>query len=244
MSEIPAPATEVAQRSSLQHLWRRLKRDKAAMVAAGFIVALVAFAVCAPLLEQITGHLYDQQLRDTGLQPNGMPVGPNAEFLLGTDQLGRDILVRLAYGARASLLVGVLASFVAACIGVIVGLLAGYFGGWIDAVLSRLTDFVMSIPFLLCALALVAVFGASFGLCLFVVIFFSWAVLSRVIRAQVRALKQREFVEASRSLGASTPSIIFKDILPNLTEPIIVYSTQLIPSAIIFEASLSFLGFG
>jgi ABC-type dipeptide/oligopeptide/nickel transport system permease subunit len=225
-------------------MWWRLRRDKAAMIAICFIVLLVAFAVFAPLVETLTGHGYAEQFRDTGLSPQGLPVGPGAEFLLGTDHLGRDVFVRLAYGARASLMVGVVASLIAAFIGVIVGLLAGYFGGWVDALLSRATDFVMSIPFLLCALALVSVFGASFGLCLFVVVFFSWAVLGRVIRAQVRALKEREFVEASRSLGASKASIIFKDILPNLTEPIIVYTTQLIPSAIVFEATLSFLGMG
>jgi ABC-type dipeptide/oligopeptide/nickel transport system permease subunit len=225
-------------------MWWRLRHDKASMAALGFIVLMVAFAVLAPLLETITGHGYAQQFRETGLSPQGTPVGPGGEFLLGTDHLGRDVLVRLAYGARASLTVGVVASLAAAFIGVIVGLLAGYFGGWADAVLSRITDFVMSIPFLLCALALVSVFGSSFALCLFVVVFFSWAVLGRVIRAQVRSLKEREFVEASRSLGASTGSIIFKDVLPNLTEPIIVYTTQLIPSAIVFEATLSFLGMG
>ncbi|MDR1710582.1 MAG: ABC transporter permease [Propionibacteriaceae bacterium] len=240
---IQAPA-QVVQRSSWQHLWYRLRRDKASLTALVFIALVIAFAVCAPLLETVTGHLYDAQFRDTGLTPQGLPVGPNSEFLLGADYLGRDMLVRLAYGAQVSLLVGVLAALIAACIGVTVGLLAGYFGGWVDAVLSRFTDFVMAIPFLLFALALVSVYGASFQMCLFMVVFFSWAVLGRVIRAQVRALKEREFVEASRSLGASTPSIVVKDVLPNLTEPIIVYTTQLIPSAIVFEASLSFLGLG
>ncbi|MDR1851946.1 MAG: ABC transporter permease [Propionibacteriaceae bacterium] len=234
----------VVQRTTWEHMWWRLRKDKGAMIALGFVVLVTVFAICAPLLEAITGHLYTEQFRETGLTPNGLPIAPNGEFWLGTDHLGRDQLVRLAYGARVSLLVGVLASLIAATIGVIVGLLAGFFGGWIDAVLSRLTDFVMSIPFLLCALALVSVFGASFTLCLFVVVFFSWAVIGRVIRAQVRSLKEREFVEASRSLGAGKASILFKDILPNLTEPIIVYTTQLIPSAIVFEASLSFLGMG
>jgi ABC-type dipeptide/oligopeptide/nickel transport system permease subunit len=241
---LDAQEPQIVQRSTWGHMWWRLRRDKASMVALAFILLITLFAILAPVLEQATGHLFDQQFRQDGLSPQGMPVGPGGSFLLGTDHLGRDVLVRLAYGARVSLLVGVLASLIAAFIGVIVGLLAGYFGGWVDAVLSRLTDFVMSIPFLLCALALVSVFGASFALCLFVVVFFSWAVLGRVIRAQVRAIKEREFVEASRSLGATTPSIIFKDIVPNLTEPIIVYTTQLIPSAIVFEASLSFLGMG
>jgi ABC-type dipeptide/oligopeptide/nickel transport system permease subunit len=239
-----ADGPQIVQRSSWEHMWWRLRRDKSAMIALSFVVLIVIFALCAPLLEILTGHEFAQQFRDTGLSPQGLPAGPGGEFLLGTDHLGRDVFIRLAYGARISLMVGVIAALAAAFIGVLVGLLAGYFGGWVDAVLSRLTDFVMSIPFLLCALALVAVFGASFFLCLFVVIFFSWAVIGRVIRAQVRSLKEREFVEASRSLGASTGSIIVKDILPNLTESIIVYATQLIPSAIVFEASLSFLGMG
>jgi ABC-type dipeptide/oligopeptide/nickel transport system permease subunit len=214
------------------------------MAAVCFIVFVTLLALAAPLIAQMVGHNPTEQFRDTGLSPQGLPVGPSGEFLLGADHLGRDVFVRLTYGARVSLLVGVLASLLASVIGVSVGVAAGYFGGWVDAVLSRLTDFVMSIPFLLCALALVSVFGASVTLCLFVVVFFSWAVTGRVIRAQVRAMKHREFVEASRSLGASTPAIIVKDILPNLAEPIIVYTTQMIPSAIVFEATLSFLGMG
>jgi ABC-type dipeptide/oligopeptide/nickel transport system permease subunit len=225
-------------------MWRRLRTDRASMAAIGFIALVALLAATAPLLAHLTGHAFAEQFRDTGMTPDGLPVGPSSSFWMGTDQLGRDVFVRLAYGAQVSLLVGVVASLIAAVIGVTVGLLAGYFGSWLDAVLSRLTDFVMSIPFLLCALALVSVFGASVALCLFVVVFFSWAVTGRVIRAQVRALKEREFVEASRSLGASTVSIIFKDILPNLTESIIVYATQMIPSAIVFEATLSFLGMG
>ncbi|MDR2253060.1 MAG: ABC transporter permease [Bifidobacteriaceae bacterium] len=243
--EAPSSAESgVAQLNSWQHMWRRLRRDRASMTAIAFIALVAVLAAAAPLLSQITGHGLSEQFRDTGMTPDGLPVSPSSTFLMGTDQLGRDVFIRLAYGAQVSLLVGVVASLIAAVIGVTVGMLAGYFGGWLDAVLSRLTDFVMCIPFLLCALALVSVFGASVALCLFVVVFFSWAVTGRVIRAQVRALKQREFVEASRSLGASTLSIIFKDILPNLTESIIVYTTQMIPSAIVFEATLSFLGMG
>jgi ABC-type dipeptide/oligopeptide/nickel transport system permease subunit len=240
----PVDGTGIAQLNSWQHMWRRLRVDRASMTAIGFIVLVTLLAVFAPLIAQLTGHNPVEQFRDTGMTPDGLPVAPDSTFWMGTDHLGRDVFVRLAYGARVSLLVGVVASLIAATIGVTVGVLAGYFGGWIDAVLSRVTDFVMSIPFLLCALALVSVFGASVVLCLFVVVFFSWAVTGRVIRAQVRALKEREFVEASRSLGASTFSIVFKDILPNLTESIIVYTTQMIPSAIVFEATLSFLGMG
>ena len=131
----------------------------------------------------------------------GLPVAPNSEFVFGTDQLGRDVLVRLAYGASVSLTVGVLASLAAALIGVTVGVVAGYFGGWIDTVLSRAMDLVMSVPFLLCALALVSVFGPSLSLSIGVIVFFSWTTMGRVIRGQVISLRHQEFVEASRSLG-------------------------------------------
>ena len=226
----------IEQLSAGQAAWRRLKHDKASMIALGFIVLLLA--VFAPAIATITGHDPAQQYRETGMTATGLPTGPSAEFWFGADQLGRDELVRIAYGARVSMLVGVVASMCGSLIAVIIGVLAGYFGGWVDNVLSRITDFVMTIPFLLCALALVSVFGASIRMCLFVVIFFSWAVTGRVIRAQVQVLKKREFVEAARSLGASDASIIIKDILPNLTETIIVYTTQGIPSCIVLEASL------
>jgi ABC-type dipeptide/oligopeptide/nickel transport system permease subunit len=174
----------------------------------------------------------------------GLPVAPNAEFLFGTDHLGRDVLVRLAYGAQVSLTVGVLAAVVAALIGITVGMVAGYFGGWVDTVLSRAMDLVMSVPFLLCALALVSVFGPSLSLSIGVIVFFSWTTMGRVIRGQVMSLRRQEFVEASRSLGAGPLSIMFIDILPNLSVPIIVYTTMMIPGSIVFEATLSFLGMG
>lgn len=234
----------IVQRSPLQLTMRRFRRDKASLMALGFIFLLIVFAASAPLIEAWTGHSAIEQYRTTGLSPTGMPVAPNGEFLLGTDHLGRDVLVRLAYGARVSLLVGVLASLAAACIGLTVGVIAGYAGGATDMVLSRIMDLVMSVPFLLCALALVSVFGPSLALSVGVIVFFSWATMGRVIRAEVNALRHREFVEASRSLGAGPISIMVRDILPNLSVPIIVYTTMMIPSSVVFEATLSFLGLG
>ena len=239
--DAPGP---VIQRGSLALTLRRLRRDTAAMVALAVIVAVVALAIFAPVFTTLTGHSAIEQFRETGLSPMGIPVGPNAEFWLGTDQLGRDVLVRLAYGARVSLLVGVLAACCASAIAVIVGTTAGYFGGWVDLVLSRVIDLVMSVPFLLCALALVSVMGPSLMLSVLVIVFFSWAPMARVIRGQVISLSRREFVQASRSLGAGPLNIMVVDILPNLTVPIIVYTTMMIPSAIVFEATLSFLGMG
>jgi peptide/nickel transport system permease protein len=242
--EVTADPVSVKQRSSAQLTLRRLARDKASIAASLFIIALVIFALSAPLIAHLTGHGVDQQFRTTGLSPSGIPVGPGHTFLLGTDNLGRDMLVRLAYGAQISLLVGVVASLTAALIGVTIGTLAGYFGGWADVMLSRLMDLVMSVPFLLCALALVSVLGPSLPLSISVIIFFSWTHIGRVVRGQVLALRRREFVEAARSLGSGPVSIIVRDILPNLSVPIIIYTTMMIPSSIVFEATLSFLGLG
>lgn len=237
-------AAEIRARGSWQLTLRRLSKDPVSIGSALVIVLLVLFAVGAPLIAQWTGHGPTQQFRETGLSPSGIPVGPNSEFLLGTDQLGRDVFVRLAYGAQVSLLVGVVASLIASAIGVIVGALAGFFGGWVDTVLSRVIDLVMSVPFLLVAIALVAVLGPSLGLSIIVIVFFSWAGLARVIRGQVLAIREREFIEASRSLGESRLSMMFRDVLPNLVVPIIVYTTLGIPAAVVFEATLSFLGLG
>ncbi|MGW9629189.1 ABC transporter permease [Agromyces sp. NPDC055520] len=248
MPKTPAAAarasTEVQARGSGRLTLTRLLRDPASIASLIAILLIIAFALCAPLVAAWTGHGPTEQFRETGLTPEGIPVGPNSEFLLGTDQLGRDVLVRLAYGAQVSLLVGVLASIVASVIGIAIGTISGFSGGIVDTVLSRTMDLVMSVPFLLCAIALVSVLGPSLSLSIAVIVFFSWTGLARVIRGQVLALRHREFVEAARSLGASRTSIMFRDILPNLVVPIIVYTTLMIPAAIVFEATLSFLGLG
>ncbi|MBD9528327.1 ABC transporter permease [Paracoccus sp. PAR01] len=244
MSEAQLDAPKVVQRSSANLTFRRLMRDPASLLAAVFILALVAFAIGAPWFAGWTGHDAIEQYRDTGLSPVGLPVGPNHEFLLGADQLGRDVLVRIAYGARISLAVGVAAALAASFIGVTIGMTAGYFGGWTDTVLGRLMDLVMSVPFLLCALALVSVFGPSLWLSISVIVFFSWTTIGRVIRAETASLARRDFVQASRSLGAGNLSIMLRDILPNLSVPIIIYTTMMIPNSIVFEATLSFLGLG
>ena len=234
----------VRQLGTVALTMRRLRSDRASLIAFIVIVIIVLVAVCAPVISAVTGHGPNDQYRDTGMTATGLPVGPNSEFWLGTDHLGRDVLVRLVYGARVSLLVGVVASLLASTLAVIVGLVAGYFGGWVDTVLSRIMDLVMSMPFLLTALALVAVFGGGLQLSMLVIVFFSWAGTARVIRGQVIAIKEREFVEAAHSLGASKISVMIVDILPNLAVPIIIYTTMMIPSAIVFEATLSFLGMG
>ena len=182
-------------------------------------------AVFAPLVARSSPATRpNKQYRDTGLTPDGLPQAADGEFWLGTDDLGRDILVRIAYGARISLLVGVVATALTVVIGVVVGLAAGFFGGLVDTVLARLIDVVLSVPFLLVAIALVSVTGPSLIVTILVIGFFSWASVARIVRGQVLSLREREFVEAARSLGAGDLRIMFVDILPNVLAPVIVYT--------------------
>ena len=223
---------------------RRLRKDKVAMISLAVIVLIVLMAIFAPVFAAVTGHPPNEQYRDIGLTPDGLPRGPNGTFWLGTDDLGRDILVRIAYGARISLLVGVLATAITVVIGVVLGLAAGFLGGITDTLLARLIDVVLSVPFLLVAIALVSVTGPSLTVTVLVIGCFSWASVARIVRGQVLSLREREFVEAARSLGAGDSRIMFVDILPNVIAPVIVYTTLLIPVVIVTQATLSFLGLG
>jgi peptide/nickel transport system permease protein len=223
---------------------RRLRKDKVAMISLAVILLIVLMAIFAPVFTAITGHPPNEQFRDIGLTPDGLPRGPNGTFWLGTDDLGRDILVRIAYGARVSLLVGVIATAITVVIGVVLGLAAGFLGGITDTILARLIDVVLSVPFLLVAIALVSVTGPSLTVTVLVIGCFSWASVARIVRGQVLSLREREFVEAARSLGAGDGRIMFVDVLPNVMAPVIVYTTLLIPVVIVTQATLSFLGLG
>jgi ABC-type dipeptide/oligopeptide/nickel transport system permease subunit len=239
----PGPAA-IEGRSPWQLAWQRLRRDRVAMISLVVIVLIILMAVFAPLFAAWTGHPVNTQYRVTGLTPEGLPKAPSGQFLLGTDDLGRDILVRIAYGARISLLVGVVATALTVAIGVVVGLAAGFLGGLVDTILARLVDVVLSVPFLLVAIALVSITGPSLTVTVLVIGFFSWASVARIVRGQVLSLREREFVEAARSLGSSDSRIMFVDILPNVLAPVIVYASLLIPVVIVVEATLSFLGLG
>jgi peptide/nickel transport system permease protein len=230
-------------RSPWQLAWARLRRDRVAIGCAVVIVLIALVAIFAPVISLIVGHGPNDQYPE-GLTLDGLPRGPSATFLFGTDSLGRDVLVRVAYGAQISLLAGVVASTVAVLLGVLVGLSAGYFGGATDSFLSRFMDVILSFPFLLFAIALVSIVGPSLGVAIGVITFFTWAVVGRVVRGQTISIREKEFVEAARSLGASDLRIMFVDIFPNLLAPVLVYLTLLIPAAIVFEATLSFLGLG
>lgn len=231
-------------RTPWQLAWQRLRRDRVAIISLVIIILVFLMAVFAPLVAQVTGHPVNEQYRQTGLTPEGLPKPPSSEFWLGTDDLGRDILVRIAYGARISLLVGVASTALTVVIGVIVGLAAGFLGGVVDTILARLIDVVLSVPFLLVAIALVSITGPSLLVTVLVIGFFSWASVARIVRGQVLSIREREFVEAARSLGANNSRIMFVDILPNVLAPVIVYASLLIPVVIVVEATLSFLGLG
>lgn len=241
---VPVSPGPIEGRSPWRLAWERLRRDRVAMISLAVIVLVALVAIFAPVISWVVGHPPDFQYRQTGLTPAGLPKPPTTTFLFGTDDLGRDILVRIAYGARISLLVGVVSTAIAVAIGVVIGLSAGYFGGIVDTVLARLVDVVLSVPFLLMAIALVSLTGPSLTVSILVIAFFSWAAVARIVRGQVLSAREKEYVEAAQSLGAGDARIMFLDILPNVLAPVIVYTTLLIPTVIVVEATLSFLGLG
>jgi peptide/nickel transport system permease protein len=240
----PVAAKAIEGRGPWQLAWVRLRRDRVAVGSAVVIAVIILVALFAPLIAQIVGHGPNEQFRTTGLSPEGIPVGPGSTFFFGTDDLGRDVFIRIIYGARISLLAGVVAAGLAVVVGVIIGLAAGYFSGAVDTILSRFMDVVLSLPFLVFAIALVSLVGPSLMISVSVIAFFSWASVGRIVRGQVLSIKEKEFVEAARALGATHLRIMFIDILPNVLAPTIVYATMLIPLSIVFEATLSFLGIG
>jgi peptide/nickel transport system permease protein len=237
-------AKKIEGRSPWRLAWERLRRDRAAMISLVVIILLALMAIVAPLLTKLIGHGPNTQYLNTGLTANGLPKPPSHNFVLGTDDVGRDILSRVIYGARISLLVGVVSTAFTVAIAVVVGITAGYFGGIVDTVLSRFMDIMLAFPFLLFAIALVSVLHPSLAIVIVVIAVFQWAAMARVVRGQVLSIREKEYVEAARSLGARDWRIMFVDIFPNVLAPVIVYATILIPVAIVAEASLSFLGLG
>jgi peptide/nickel transport system permease protein len=255
---------QVASRSAWQLFWARFREDKVALFALGVIILLILIAIVGgPLASWITGHPNKEAYPSIMLDEYGVPLGPNNDFWFGADGAGRDLFVRVMYGARTSLQVGLIATAIAVFIGLVVGLVAGFYGRWTDTLLSRGADVMLALPQLLIAIGIVAACGTTklgcdispFGLHLFyiapgkqvviaVIALFSWPYIARIVRGFTLSLREREFVEASRSLGAGNMRILFREIVPNLMGPLLVYTTLLIPQSIIFEASLSFLGLG
>ena len=245
---------EIAARSPLQLFWRRFRQDRVAQGAGAFIVLLIVVAIFAPLVVKLAGlpSPYAQNPNLTG--PFGEPLGPSAAHPFGVDTLGEDIASRVIYGTRVSLEVGVVGTAIAAVIGVVLGLLAGYYRGWVDSIISFVINVTLSIPLLLLGLgigAACAVRGCAggtiqpgVGVIIFLIAFATWSYFARIVRGLVLSLREREFVDAARALGASDLRIMFREILPNLVAPIIVYATLQIPLNILIEAALSFLGVG
>jgi ABC-type dipeptide/oligopeptide/nickel transport system permease subunit len=241
---IPPGRKLIQGRSPWRLAWERLRRDRAAIVAGATIAAVVLFAVFAPLIAAWVGHGPNQQFINIGENANGGPVPPSSIFWLGTDSAGRDLFVRIAYGARVSLVVGVLATMISLAMGVVFGLAAGYLGGFVDALIARIIDVVLAVPFLVIAISIAYIWHPSFWLVIFIVGVLSFTYPARIVRGQVISLKEKEFVQAARALGAGPLRIMFVDLLPNVMAQVIVYGSLLIPLAIVLEASLSFLGVG
>jgi peptide/nickel transport system permease protein len=254
-SALSVPGKVIEGRSLGQIAWLRLRRDKVAMVGGGVVIFLILVGIVGPYLVQSPLTYHENLIDPTFSRPFGPFGGISLDHPFGVEPItGRDLLARVVNGARVSLIIAFLSTALAVGIGVVMGVVAGYFGGWVDAVIARSMDVFLAFPLLVFAIALVGVIPSSaFGLSgntlriallIFVIGFFAWPYMGRIIRGQTLSLREREFVDAARSMGARGPYILFRELLPNLVGPILVYSTLLIPTNILFEAALSFLGVG
>jgi ABC-type dipeptide/oligopeptide/nickel transport system permease subunit len=252
---VPGSGAAIEGRSLGQIAWRRLRRDKVAMAGGIFIVFLILVSVIGPHLVQNPDTYHSNLIDPTFSRPTGPWGGISLAHPLGVEPVnGRDMLARVVVGTQYSLLIGFLATLLAVVIGVFFGIVAGYFGGWIDAVVARSMDVFLAFPLLVFAIALIGVIpNSAWGLSgntlrvfllVFIIGFFAWPYMGRIVRGQVLSLREREFVDAARSIGARGPYILFRELLPNLVAPILVYSTLLIPTNILFEAALDYLGVG
>lgn len=226
------------RRASAADAWARLRRNRVALGAIGVLAAFVVMALIAPLVSDRA----DFNAINTGDNPTNQ--SPNGAFLFGTDRLGRSMALQVMWGARISLLVGFAATVIMIGIGVIVGLAAGFFGGWIDAVLMRITDWFMVIPFLPLAIVLATILERGLGTIVLVIGITSWPSTARLVRSQVLSVRERLYVDRARALGAGRWHIVSRHILPNVTPLILANTTLAVPIAILTETTLSFLGLG
>jgi oligopeptide transport system permease protein len=229
------PAQTEAGSSLWRDAWHRLQQNRLAVFGGGVLVVLAVLCIAGPWFMHQT---YQEQNLDLGASP------PSAAHWLGTDTLGRDLLVRLLYGGRISLGVGLCATFVALTIGVAYGAVAGYVGGKADALMMRLVDIIYALPFTIFVILLMVFFGRNIVLLFVAIGAVEWLTMARIVRGQIMALKKMEFIEAARSLGLGNTRIIFRHMIPNVLGPIIVYTTLTIPAVMLLEAFLSFLGLG
>ena len=224
----------------ISHAWRQLRRDYLALVGLGFILLFSSAALTAPWVSPFdpTEQFFD------GLTLEGAPKPPDGKFLLGTDLLGRDLLSRLIYGARTSLIIGVVANGAAVLVGTLLGIIAGYVQGWVGAAIMRFTDLMMAFPALLLAIALAAIFAPSLWIVAMVIALVNWVQIARVIYTETKSLATREYIEAARALGSGNTRILCLHILPHLVPTILVWATLGIATTVLLEATLSFLGIG
>jgi peptide/nickel transport system permease protein len=245
----------VAARSPLQLFWRRFRRDKVAMVALGFIVLLVLVAILAGPITKLVGAPPPNEQQASALDDFGLPQGISSEHIFGVDPVGRDVFSRVVYGAQVSLTVAFIGTGLSVLFGTMLGTLAGYYRGWADTIIARSLDVLLAFPVLLLGLGLATACSGANGcvggliepglsVVICIIVLANTPYVARIIRGQVLSLREKEFVEASRSLGASNLRIMVRDIVPNLVAPIIVYATLFIPANILLEAALSFLGVG
>ncbi|EWY37214.1 peptide ABC transporter permease [Skermanella stibiiresistens SB22] len=220
--------------------FRRFAVNRIAMIGLAVIILIVGAAVLAPVLAPFDPN---EQFFE-GLTIEGAPLPPNATYWLGTDQLGRDLLSRLIFGARTSLVVGVLANGAAVLVGTILGVVAGYARGVVGSVIMRFTDLMMAFPALLLAIALAAIFSPSLLIVALVIAMVNWVQIARVVYTETTALAERDYIEACRALGANWPRILFRHIVPHLVPTVLVYATLGIATTVLLEATLSFLGIG
>lgn len=217
-----------------KQILRRFLKHKPAVISLIFLCVIILLAVLAPAIAP-----YDPN-RTTG----GFSQAPNIKHLLGTDQVGRDVLSRLLYGTRISLTVGFLATLISTVIGVVLGLIAGYFGGWLDMVIMRFTDMVMSFPYILLVLVAAAIFGPGLTNIVLILGFVDWPGVARLVRGNVLSLRETNFVKSSEVAGMPKRYILFSEILPNTVAPILVYATSVFALSILDEAALSYLAMG
>jgi ABC-type dipeptide/oligopeptide/nickel transport system permease subunit len=246
---------EVAGRTPWRLFRERFLEDRVALVALAFIVLEILAAVLAPVIVRAVGHPPNAQY-PSALDPQfGTPTGPSRSFLFGVDSVGEDVFSRVLYGARVSLEVALVATALAVVIGTVLGMVAGYYRGAPDTLISRVIDVTLAFPVLLLALGIASACslgnGCARGLIqpgkttvIVAIVVINWTYIGRIIRGQVLSLREKEFVEAARSLGASDSTILFRELLPNLVAPIVVYTTLVIPQNILLEAALSYLGVG
>jgi peptide/nickel transport system permease protein len=224
----------------MQSFWKRFSKDRVAVFGVAVIIIVVLAAILAPAIAP-----YDpsEQFFD-GLTLEGAPLPPNERFWFGTDTNGRDQLSRLLYGARTSLIIGLIANGIAVAIGTLLGVIAGYTRGFLGAAIMRFTDLMMAFPPLLLAIALAAILRPGLWIIIIVIALVNWVQIARVIYTETTSLAEREYIEAAKALGASTPRILFRHLVPHLVPTIIVYATLGIATTVLLEAMLSFLGRG